>query len=81
MLPIGSSTRSTSRRGADDLAFPLRWKNAASLDQVLAQPLRLEVKFRNADLYAFDMAHHFLDAQDSWLLKDGKRPEARLFDY
>lgn len=68
-------------RGADDLAFPLRWKNAASLDQVLAQPLRLEVKFRNADLYAFDMAHHFLDAQDSWLLKDGKRPEARLFDY
>ena len=43
--------------------------------------MRLEIKFRNANLYSFEMAHHFLDAQDKWLLMDGKATPAKLFDY
>jgi len=27
------------------------------------------------------MRHHFLDAHDLWLLKDGKEIEANRFDY
>jgi len=58
-------------RGSDVLAHSLQWKHA-ELNSVLNQPLRLEVEFRQANIYAFEMAHHFLDAQDLWLLKDGK---------
>ena len=67
-------------RGRSSLGFPLRWKQAR-LDSVTNQVLRLEVRFRNANLYSLEMAHHFLDAHDQWLLKDGKPIPAKLFDY
>lgn len=67
-------------RGSDALAHSLRWKNA-DLKSVLNRPLRLDVEFRQANIYAFEMAHHFLDAQDLWLLKDGEPVPALRFDF
>ena len=67
-------------RGGDELAHSIQWKNA-DLKSVLNQPLRMEIEFRQAHIYAFEMAHHFLDAQDLWLLKDGKPIPALQFDF
>lgn len=69
-------------RADDSLDFALSWKDGATLESVLNQPIRLEVKFRQARIYSLDMEHHFLDAHDQWLLKDGKPlPEKRRFDF
>lgn len=68
-------------RNGDTLNFELRWKNR-DLNSLVNQPLRLEMKFRQARIYALDMAHHFLDAHDMRLLQDGKPlPEKPRFDY
>jgi hypothetical protein len=68
-------------KGVDTLSGPLQWNDAPDLSPLVGQALRLEIKFRSANLYAIDMAHHFLDAQDMWLLRDGKQVPAKLFDY
>lgn len=68
-------------RAADALDHPLTWKKNADLAQVVGQPIRIELEFRNADIYALDLSHHFLDAQDMWLLKEGLRVDPTLFDY
>ena len=69
-------------RGVDSLGYELKWKDNANLNQVLHQPIRLEVKFRQANLYSIEMTHHFLDAHDMWLLKDNKPlPERPRFDF
>jgi hypothetical protein len=68
-------------RGVDTLNGRLQWKDVPDLAQLSGQVLRLEIKFRSAKIYAVDMAHHFLDAQDMWLLQDGKQVPAQLFDY
>ena len=69
-------------RGKDSLKHPLQWKNDIDLQTVLNQPLRLEIKFRQANLYSLEMDHHFLDAHDMWLLKDGKSlPKKPRFDF
>jgi hypothetical protein len=74
--------QSVPLRGVDSLAYELKWKDDANLNQVLHQPIRLEIKFRQANLYSIEMAHHFLDAHDMWLLKDGKPlPERPRFDF
>jgi len=65
----------------DGLALELRWKDRSDLSELEGRVLRLEVKFRSANLYSFSMAHHFLDAHDMWLLHDGKPINTRLFDY
>lgn len=71
-----------SLRGDDSLDFALAWKAGANWDRVLDTPIRLEVKFRQANIYSIDMEHHFLDAHDQWLLKDGKPlPEKPRFDF
>ncbi|MDF1814923.1 MAG: hypothetical protein P1V20_22155 [Verrucomicrobiales bacterium] len=59
-------------QGEDSLCFELRWKKGANRKTIVNRPLRLEVKFRQANIYSFEMDHHFLDAHDMWLLKDGK---------
>lgn len=67
-------------RGEDVLDFSVRWKGAdlaAAADQVL----RLEIEFRQANLYSLEMHHHFLDAQDKWLIEDGKPVPAKRFDF
>ena len=66
--------------GVNGIYHKLEWREV-NLRSVLLQPLRLEVKFRNANIYSFIMDHHFLDALDQWLLKDGKPIDTSLFDY
>jgi hypothetical protein len=67
--------------GKESTDHPLRWKDA-NLADVLHQPLRLEIRFRQANIYSIEMAHHFLDAHDMWLLKDGKQlPGQPRFNY
>jgi hypothetical protein len=67
-------------RQVDTLNHELVWREA-DLHTVINKVLRLEVKFRNVNIYSFVMDHHFLDAMDQWLLKDGKPIDTRLFDY
>ena len=67
-------------QGIDVLDRKMEWRET-DLRSVTHQVLRLEVKFRNANIYSFTMDHHFLDATDQWLLKDGKPIDTRLFDY
>ncbi len=67
-------------QNADSLDHSLRWKDA-DLSQVLRQPIRLEFRLRNAHLHSLALSHHFLDAHDSWLLKDGQTLDTTLFDY
>jgi len=57
--------------GDDQLAFPLQWKTQ-SLDTLAATPVRLELRFRHAELFALRGEFHFLDAQDMWMLRDGQ---------
>lgn len=64
----------------DELAFALRWKSK-SLAEILKQPIRLEGKLRNAQLYAVRGKFHFLDAEDFQRLQAGKPIDTRWFDY
>lgn len=64
----------------DELHLALRWKNK-SLDEVLHQPIRIEAKLRNAQLYAVRGNFHFLDAEDLHRLQSGKQINPRWFDY
>ena len=66
-------------KAVDAFRHPLRWKNG-NLESVAGKLIRLEVELRNADLYSLSAAHHFLDAQDKWLLLDDKPLDTRLFD-
>lgn len=66
-------------RRADVPAHPLRWRGGA-LDDLQGRALRIEVKFRDARLFGFRGDWHFLDAQDAWLLDDGKPIEPTRFD-
>lgn len=58
-------------RGIDGLEQPVRWKNT-SLETCLNQPLRLEIKFHNANLFGLRADWRFLDAQAMRMLEDGK---------
>lgn len=64
----------------DDLRFALRWKDK-SLAEIVRQPIRLEAKLRNAQLYAVRGNFHFLDAEDTRRLQSGKPIDPRWFDY
>ena len=67
-------------RGKDGLSLSLRWKGG-EVGQLPNTPVRLELEFRQAKVYAIEMEHHFLDAQDQWLLQDGKPIPGRRFDF
>jgi hypothetical protein len=64
----------------DALALALRWKGK-SLQEIVNKPIRLQAKFRNAQLYAVRGKFHFLDASDIRQLEDGKPIDVRWFDY
>ncbi len=66
-------------RHASALRHPLKWKEA-DLKTVLMQPLRLEIQFRQANLFALHGDWHWIDAQDLWLLDDGQPIPMKLFD-
>ena len=55
----------------DSLDWQLAWRNN-SMDRLIDKVIRLEVKLRDARLYAFRGDFHFIDAQDMWMLRDNK---------
>jgi hypothetical protein len=65
---------------ADQADWPLRWKERNS-GELQGKVIRLELEFQNADVYSLSAAYHFLDAQDQWLLKEGKAIDPSRFDY
>lgn len=64
----------------DALDYPIRWRNQ-SLATVVRQPIRLEAKLLNAQLFAVRGSFHFLDAEDARRLQSGKPINPRWFDY
>jgi hypothetical protein len=64
----------------DEPTLALAWKEK-KLDELSGRPVRLEVKFRDARLYAISGKFHFLDAQDMHLLQDGQAIDPGLFDF
>jgi hypothetical protein len=62
----------------DSLNAALRWREKTAAELV-GQPVRLQLKFRDARLYALRGRFHFLDAQDWQLLRDGQTIEADPF--
>ena len=71
-------------RAGDELAHRLAWKgkSEADMQSLVGDVLRLEIKFRQANIYSLNMAHHFLDAHDMRMLEDGKQlPGVRRFDF
>ena len=67
-------------RGEEGVSLPLRWKGG-DVSSIRGKPLRLELEFRQAKVYAIEMEHHFLDAQDQWLLQDGKPIPGKRFNF
>lgn len=66
-------------RNLSSLHHALKWKNAA-LDPLVGKVVRLELEFRQANLFAIHGDWHFIDAQDLWLIEDGKPAPAKRFD-
>ena len=64
----------------DQMKWPLRWEGS-SLDQIKGKVVRLEMEFHNANIYAFYMDYHMLDAEDMWLIKEGQTIDTQWFDY
>lgn len=64
----------------DAIREPLAWKNAM-LDTLLNRPVRLEIKFRHARIFAIRGDFHFLDALDVAFLNDGKQLMEDRFDF
>lgn len=79
-LPGFSFDDCEAAKKVDDLNFALRWKGK-SLNEIVRQPIRLEAKLRNAQLYAVRGNFHFLDAEDLRRLEAGKPIDPRWFDY
>lgn len=59
----------------DSLSLELRWKDR-KLDDLLKKPLRLEARFRNAQLFAVRGSFQFLDAHVMHRLNEGLSIEA-----
>ena len=56
---------------SDSMNADLIWKNG-QLKDVVGRIVRLEVRLRHARLYAIRGNLHFIDAQDKWMIEDGK---------
>lgn len=65
----------------DSIAWPLLWWGKKKLDELVNKVIRLEVRFRNANIYSFQADYHFLDAQDWSMIDDGKSIDTSLFDF
>jgi hypothetical protein len=58
--------------GSDSVSAELRWNNG-QLKDVVGRIVRLEIRLRHARLFAIRGGMHFIDAQDRWMIEDGKR--------
>jgi len=67
-------------RLADSLRHGLRWKGQPPA-AVVEKVVRLQVRLRHAEMYTIRGRFHFLDAQDAWMLADGKKIDTALFDF
>ena len=68
------------RSECDGLRLPLEWRER-SLTEVLSRPVRLEIRFRHARLYAIRGDFHFADALDVARADDGQPVNTELFDF
>lgn len=66
-------------RNANSLKHSLQWKEA-TLEPLVGKVVRLELEFRQANLFAIYGDWHFIDAQDLWLIEDGKPAPMKRFD-
>ena len=55
----------------DSVAASLRWETGR-LSDIVGRIVRLEVRLRHARLFAIRGNFHFIDAQDRWMIEDGK---------
>ena len=55
----------------DSTAFPLAWRGGDT-EALVGKIVRLEVSMRRSRLFSFHGPFHFIDAQDRWMLEDGK---------
>lgn len=67
-------------RDQEAVYWPLKWR-AKSLSEITGKPVRLELMFRHARIYALRGDFHFLDAQDWHLLSNGMTIDPRWFDF
>jgi hypothetical protein len=67
-------------RLADSLSHELAWKHGRP-EQLKGKVVRLEMKFRNARIYAVRGDFHFADANDRWLATDGHPIDTSMFDF
>ena len=56
---------------SDFVNAELHWKSG-QLKDVVGRIVRLEVSLRHAKLFAIRGTLHFIDAQDKWMIEDGK---------
>ena len=56
---------------SDSVNAELHWKSG-QLKDVVGRIVRLEVCLRHAKLFAIRGTLHFIDAQDKWMIEDGK---------
>ena len=66
-------------RNANSLHHDLKWKET-SLEALVGKVVRIEMEFRQANLFALYGDWHFIDAQDLWLIEDGKPAPMKRFD-
>ncbi|MBX7207429.1 MAG: hypothetical protein K1X78_03870 [Verrucomicrobiaceae bacterium] len=66
-------------RNSNAMHHVIAWKST-TLDALVGKVVRLEIEFRQANLFAIYGDWHFIDAQDLWLIEDGKSVPAKRFD-
>jgi hypothetical protein len=64
----------------DALNWSMQWQKG-KLTDLIGKIIRIEIEFYNAKIYSLTTAYHMLDAQDKWLIEDGKTIDPSRFDY
>lgn len=64
----------------DSLNYRMQWKNG-KISDLYGKVIRLEIEFYNAGIYSITANYHVLDAQDKWLMDEGKEIDPSRFDY
>ncbi len=64
----------------DVFDWSMEWKEG-KISDLRGKVIRIEMEFYNAHIYSLITDYHFLDAQDHWLMKEGKPIDPSRFDY